>query len=683
LENNLTIIFKEKIIKAALILSLISILSQNLITPKSNVSAIDMIDSSHLSAHVLIKSFKKRVRRATSLFKIFLQIHVKAIFSRLWQTLFLSCLILCTPFSPYIFTIAPVLFTALFTKTLFNFLGCFCRYKPLRKLIDRYCTYVDFVCKTITVFCLCLIVVQFFQWLLCDVPDYDLFFLIGSVAPSDRGQWIDRYRCGDVVIEENEQYYRVHIGSSHWEFYKGNTFDKKIFSVLLAMAKDEKGHPLLSTRKLARAFGYSTHDLLNRLVLACKAEGDTLTALIGGDRKGYRGKIRGDICKILQEDVRLSLVEIRDRLIEKGWHKVTIAQIKCAMANINFNALHKHIRRQHPLTGVLASSEQPKVKIDRRPEGYRVSLGNLFWDIADDNKFDLSCLLYFFKSVRDQNGQQIVSLRNMGQMLNMCLHGVQTLIDKSRYIAEKHKPLKMCKKILLNEAHDQYLRDLILEIWQEDIFLNGRDVRRRLQARGEQVSHEKLRYLMGNVDFWSLRRRLAKDYQKGKYRKSVQWVLAKQQELIESLIDKLKQGTTYSPAQIIQFVEELPAAILPERRPEKEKQADVHWLKCFLFNLPKQMGGKFCCPKCGHFNTGRKSLIPSVQTITDAKTGVVKTVNTYRFYCKNPDCSTTSFTATPDAYLARRTICSNLSDVTPGLLLAWSLSCGGQLAWHL
>jgi hypothetical protein len=30
----------------------------------------------------------------------------------------------------------------------------------------------------------------------------------------------------------------------------------------------------------------------------------------------------------------LSLVEIRDRLIEKGWHKVTIAQIKCAMANI-------------------------------------------------------------------------------------------------------------------------------------------------------------------------------------------------------------------------------------------------------------------------------------------------------------------------------------------------------------
>jgi len=184
---------------------------------------------------------------------------------------------------------------------------------------------------------------------------------MGSLAPVGQNEWIEQYRCGDVAVEENEQCYRVHIGSAHWEFYKVNTFDKKVFSVLLAMAVDEQGKPLLSTRKLATAFGYSTHDLLNRLVLRCKADGDTLTTLIGGDRKAHQGRLCGEIIEILQVDVRLSLVEIRDRLIEKGWHKVTIAQIKCAMEKIDFNALHEHIRRQLPLCNVLPSSEDPEV----------------------------------------------------------------------------------------------------------------------------------------------------------------------------------------------------------------------------------------------------------------------------------------------------------------------------------
>ena len=637
-------------IKLALILSLISILSQNFIAPQSNKSSIDLIDASHLSSRVLINRIKRKVRRAASLFEIFLQIHMKSFLSHLWQTLFLSYLILCTPLGSYVLIIAPVLFIALCTRTIFNFLGCLCRCKALSKLVDHYGRCVDFVCKMITMFCLCLIFAQFFQWFLCDVVDCDMLLLIGSIAPSDQqGQWEAKYSCQELLIEENELAYRVSLGRLHWKFYKSNPFDKKVFAVLLAMTQDEQGKASFSTRKLAGALGFTTHDLLNRLVLRCKAEGHTLTTLIGGDRKGYQGKIRDDIVTILQTNVCLSLVEIRDRLIAKGWHEVTIAQIKCAMEKIDFNALHEHIRRQLPMCNVLPVSDDPEIKISRKSDTYRICLGNLHWDIACDNRFDLSSLFYFLISARNQDGRAIVGIKAIGRMLQIKHYQtVQKWIKAIRYIANRYRVLKVTNKRLCNQQHDAELRKIILDIWREDITINGNEIRKRLQAQGEDVSPKKLRDLMRNVDFWSLRLRLAKEYQKGKYRKSTQWVISKQHELIESLILKLKQGQTYSPAQIIQFVEQCPKTIFPQKEQNREIQKDVHWLKCFLFNLPKQMKGKICCPTCGNFNTARKSLVPLEQMITDPRTGVSKSVNTYRFYCKNPDCARTSFTATPD-----------------------------------
>ena len=134
----------------------------------------------------------------------------------------------------------------------------------------------------------------------------------------------------------------------------------------------------------------------------------------------------------------------------------------------------------------------------------------------------------------------------------------------------------------------------------------------------------------------AIRKQLRRYYQQGKYRKSSQYLLTRYQELIGELAAALQRGETWPRARIEQFIADVP---LPSDQSNfgssmaTVPHATVAWLKCFLFNLPKTLDGKICCPACGSFDTAPKSKIPQPQVANDPKTGQREVVQTYRSTC--------------------------------------------------
>lgn len=484
--------------------------------------------------------------------------------------------------------------------------------------------------------------------------------LLGVVV-SAQDKWVEKLNCEGLKIEENEHYYRITVGQFHWEFFKDNEFDRKVFSVLLATAGNEQGKTVVASRPLATALGWSHHDLLSRLVRAWKQAGNTLSSLVDRNSNAFQGRLLHAVQEILRQDFCLSLVEIRDRLQTHSWaSRVTVEQIRQALKKGDFNELHEDIRRycaeqagQSSETVFGPNGQDGNLKIERTGHGWRVVLGDLFWDIAEANRFDFSALMHILLTACTHEGKGITGMRALGRMLEwQNYQDLQKLVGKYRYLARQFQELQGVYDKIEAKKNDDRLRKIILDLWREDIAMPASEIEKRLEQRPDlpAIGLNKIRSLMREIDFWSLRPALAREYSKGKYRKATTWVIQKYQEIIEHLLSQLAQGTSWSRAEIAEYVDHLPSSIRPTPQPEQQKFTEPvskAWLKCFLFNLPKTREGKVCCPKCGLFNTGSKSL-PETQTVVDPVSGKPRQVSTLRFYCHNPHCPAKTFSAPAD-----------------------------------
>jgi len=223
--------------------------------------------------------------------------------------------------------------------------------------------------------------------------------------------------------------------------------------------------------------------------------------------------------------------------------------------------------------------------------------------------------------------------------------------------------------------------------WLSDITMSVAQIEKRLNEISglPPINKNKIRRLMRNVDFWSFRKKLAKEYSKGEYRKSTVWVMEKYQEIINHLLSQLAQGNCWSKAQINKYVNYMPLAVRPVASKELSYGEPIGkaWLKCFLFGLPKMRDGKICCPRCGLFDTARKSNQPEIQIVTDHN-GQSSQVKTLRFYCNNPHCSAKTFSAPIDGshILDQQRFAKAWLYVTPNNHDAFAVPSSSRFTWY-
>ena len=646
----------------------------------------DSVLYSHAIDEEKIQGKKRKVYRRRMIGAL-AKLSLDALGKAIWKSLFLGYMVLCSPLGHY----AGAVTIAVFSVSMMRSLLLVCKYylcsECMDNLVYAYDQTMQWLDETIIMTSVFFIGQEFLWWgigwteeltrtavivvnqKICEYvwvmqsPNHSFvsIFLLGSIRLQST-QWVETLKCEGFKVEENKYYYRITIGELHWEFFKESEFDRKVYSVLLSMARNEKGESVITSRPLAGALGWSHHDLLNRLVRDFKRKGNTFIGLIDTVSNVYQGRLQKAVLAILRQNFSLTLVEIRDRLLEQGWaYKVTVEQIRQALKKADFNEIHEDIRRycagasEEQGRSVFARGENTeRLKIERTNQAYRVVLGDLYWDIEDENYFDLTALLHTLLTVRTHEDKPITGIRALGRMLDIgCYQNLQNLLKKYRYMAEEYRPLTVVYDKIEREKNDKKLRKIILDMWTEDITLSAQDIERRLEKREDvpSIGRDKIRSLMKEVDFWALRMKLAKEYSKGKYRKSTKWVLKKYQETIEHLLSQLAQGKKWSAAEIDEYIDNMPSSIRPVQnteRPEFTEPISKAWLKCFLFGLSKIRGNKVCCPKCGSFNTGRKSKAPEMQTVIDHNTGQTRQVSTFRFYCNNPHCPADSFTAPAD-----------------------------------
>jgi transposase-like protein/transposase len=464
------------------------------------------------------------------------------------------------------------------------------------------------------------------------------------------------YHKGAIKIEGNNAGYKFTIGGLHWQVPKENHFDVKVFCVLLLTALDEQGQAVISTRQINAALGLKSHARVANWAHHYRREGKTFLALRAVEQKAHFTKVRAELMAILKENPRISLMEMQEKLRAKGFTQISQEQIKASLRNVNFLELYE--------SWALATSEEgaskftafgpaPKVKIENKVDRYRIYLGNLYWDIAKDNQFALAGLLQVLTQARDYNEQKITGTKRLGKML-LCQswQDVQRLLAKYRIVGRRFCELKHVGETIRNEPLEKKCRKLIMEMWLDDISLTRKEIAKKLREFGIEITAQKIRELIRQVDFWPIMKRWREEYQTGKYRKAYQWLLTRYARLNDELLNRLSQGKALVQAEVDSYIGCF-------CRKDSEKSIKLHkdpmsgeknyaWLKCFLFHLPKTLDGHVCCPSCGSFATKRKTLVPKIHLALDPQSGKMRQVSTFRFRCCNPDCSTQTFSASPD-----------------------------------
>ena len=285
---------------------------------------------------------------------------------------------------------------------------------------------------------------------------YEILFSLGLVSSNlttpdtPESDWREKLRSGDgmLVVEENEDYYRVRIAIFHWEFSKEDEASRKIFAVLLATARDEQDKPVVNSRTLAQALGWSHHDLLNRLVRAWENAGNSFRGVIERHSKAGHSKLFRAVLAILRQDFSLSLLEIHSRISEcqERWaRQTTIGQINEVLKQISFGEIHEDLREycaaQKQRQLAMKFSED-QVKIERSATGYRVILGNLFWEIEHAKIFTWIAIIHTLLTARTDKNKRITGVVLLADMLGLEYYQkLQTLLERYRYIADRFHDL--------------------------------------------------------------------------------------------------------------------------------------------------------------------------------------------------------------------------------------------------
>ena len=600
---------------------------------------------------------KRKVYRPISAVEMMAQCYWADLCANFRRSLLLGYLVLCSPLGVHALNVATAFFVLCSVRILFQI----CKYFFCKNLLDELEQSFDYTLKlffdVLVVGAALMASWQLLCWAVHTMlgilhtmmveQSYCMCLLtVAGIPQAESAKTLER---PGFKTEKIGDYCRVTIGTLHWEFFADNEFDRKVFSVLLATARNENGDMVVTSRPLAEALGWSHHDLLNRCVRAWEHAGNTFVGLVDRVNNVYQGQLLEKIREILRHDFTLTLVEIRDRLRAAGWVRVSVEQIRQALKKADFNDFHDDIRNycaNHagPSRDTAFDSDigGMQLNIEQTQTGWRVILGNLFWDIDNSNRFDLIALMHMLLSAFTHEGKRITGVRALARMLELhCYQDLQKLLRKYRYIAAQFQQLQVVYETIEGGRNDDRLRKIILDMWLADINLSATEIEKRInEIPGlPPVSQDKIRNLMRKVDFWPLRKQLALEYSKGEYRKSTIWVMDKYRELIDHLLSQLAQGQCWSKAQINEYIDRMPAAVRPVV-PQASSCEPIGkaWLKCFLFGLPKMRDGKICCPACGSFDTARKSNHAEIQTVTDHD-GQSRQVKTLRFYCRNPHCT--------------------------------------------
>lgn len=616
----------------------------------------------------------RKVRRPPSVFRAMLECGLVDLRANFWRSLVLGYLVPCTPAGCCAASFAVVFFVLSSIRLCFPFCKYFFGREWLDDVAEEYGLTLWLLFRAAVLGAAFLAGWQLLLWAASLVRDAAgmaeslrsamfgrecrMGFLAACVPNVD---WTEKLRGRGFRIEESGDWIRVTVGELRWEFFAENEFDRKVFSVLLATARGEEGGTVVTSRPLAAALGWSHHDLLNRCVRAWEHAGNTFVGLVDRTNNVYQGRLLAKIREILRQDFTLTLVEIRDRLEAQGWAcQVGVEQMRQALRKADFNELHEDIRRycagrteEGGGTAFDGDNREAGLKIERIGSGWRVVLGDLFWDVDESNRFGLASLLHILLGAFTREGRRITGVRTLARMLEWPNYqDLQKLLKKYRRIAGRFGRLEAVYGAVEAEKSDNRLRGIILDMWLEDITLPVVEIEKRLGQMPNLpgIGRNRIRGLMRQIDFWPLRARLARDCRKGEYRKSTVWTIGRYREIVEHLLSQLAAGKTWSRAEIDEYSERMPSAVHPGAPKERTRFVEPIgkvWLKCFLFDLPKMRDGKVCCPKCGSFDTARKSNRPEMRTVTE-QGGQSRQVNVLRFHCRNPHCPAHTFSAPVD-----------------------------------
>jgi len=608
----------------------------------------------------------KRVRRkkricyvplkAMGIYRVLLCVYWKTIGVHVRKGGLSSYFVLCTPLGKWALTAGIAVFCLSSLCTILQTLMCVTKSERVKIWSEHFCSIFQCTYEIFTVVMVCIVTVH----CTAQISSYlgiDEFFqmaiipAIGLVtADQEQGQWQVNLLVEYIVkIEENEENYRITIGRLYWLVAKENIFTRLVFAVLIYAAVKRRGREqIIESRTLSQALGFSTKYPFYKLFVKYQKAGNDLSVIVPDAVNAHVKRVRKAALAIWVGDLSLSVCEVRERLREQGM-SVSVGLLESIMGLVNFNVLRNALNEKYCKRSEFNLCEAETFEISSEGEHYLIRMGNLYWRIERSHRFMWAALLYLLHQAKNLNGKTVFSIEALSENIVNSKQHLYQLFENFESLAEFYRPLSY---VAQKHRANIELSQQILHVWLEDITLSAEKVAKKLIARAivENIQASVIYNLVRQIDFMEVRRHLKKDYQQGKIRKSAEWTIAKYQKIIDDLITKLRSGEVFSQAEIDSFYHDLPSKTKPQNLPQKScpSHSNLAWLKCFLFSLPKSLDGKICCPECGQFHTKRKEKIPTPHLVTNPKDGKTTVVDTFRFFCQNPDCERRTFSATAD-----------------------------------
>lgn len=568
----------------------------------------------------------------------------------LWRGIKWGYLLVCTPWGEYGPMVAIAIFGLSSLEIWWRLIASDTPREPLQRWQKRYRAVlrrVDQVCNigligAITIGCL----VEISEYLTrmgweVKFVAYCLFGATIQVAEREE-EFVEALSGYGFTIEESGRYYRITVGELHWVVNKEHQVNRLIWAVLLYAASHRVGaRPGVTKEQLARALGWEHWCHFYYLFVHYQKEGSDFGVILP-ELVNQGQRIRDRAVQLWLEDLSLSLAEVREKLRQQGIH-VSAEKLRGLLRLVDFVALRKAWNH---------SSEkraETEVHIAKLGEEYRLRVGSLHWKVPVESRFSWTGLLYWLHQARDGEGKGLFPLRTLvPEGLHSHQH-LDQLFGKYEILAQRYRAIHW---VGTHQDENRLLSQKILDLWLDDITLSAEKIAARLIEQGltQSISVSTVYNLVRQVDFMDIRQRMVQDYRQGKYRKSTEWVMQRYQELIGNLLLHLSRGEHWPKAQIERFVSDLPATLYPDG-PQKlpcPPHSSLAWLKCYLFNLPRCLDGKICCPHCGSFETTQKSRIPQTHLVQDPQMGQQVLVHSFRFCCHNKLCDVGTFSATAD-----------------------------------
>lgn len=301
----------------------------------------------------------------------------------------------------------------------------------------------------------------------------------------------------------------------------------------------------------------------------------------------------------------------------------------------------------------------PPIKVVAQEGGYHVQLkGEFNLSVGRDDQFWLRLVILFLRqlegaSKREGSRATRDSRRPLFTQQQVAAWFKVTQPEISRW--EKCWLQSDWANLLSLHSVDvlsQQLRDKIVDVLATFPWCGQEQVYEYLRSQGVDVTHTQIRQAVKESG-WSRLRQTMKRF----FVISAESICPRDEGLtreligqIKMLVSKLEAGEKLSQEEHLE-VENLETICKETDLMPKPEASAVPWaqkMKWILFanDLESEEGGKVHCTYCGSTDVKIKSRKPRVKRYQDEK-GNWKTVEVYRYYCHNPQCSYGSFTHMP------------------------------------